>query len=393
MSTVSHSPEILFMQEIKSSMLLKALEGNKESGTPDLQAKLLTLGTEDKSDIINFLGHNKAQLGLLSVQRINYIVEVVEDLLTFLDPINKGTTKEPNAGATLLGSPAEGSKVDDNEVEYGLIPKMKIFSGNPEEGLKFLDSFKLQTQNMRDVKRIASFGALCGPEAGEWFYNKDFQTWFELEKAFKEAWCITYTPVQAFSKAMLLKQDEQEHMRVFASRFEEFRKFFRKDISRDLVIDVFMENTREAVRKHLLEVRKLDLSWDNFLAKVIYLDKMEPRPVVNVDKRKATVVQTVQELANKEVKKTARKNKVKRLKEKISELSQTVQNLSGNSGNSGGNQRDFSKKNIKCFYCGKLGHIERECRAKKKALEQSASGVSSNQASDSKSQAGKAQQE
>ena len=83
------------------------------------------------------------------------------------------------------------------EVEASLLPKPKMFSGKISEGYRFIENFKLRTDNMDETTRVASFKALCGSEVISWLTSQDFASWEDLEKSFKSNWCEKLEPEEA----------------------------------------------------------------------------------------------------------------------------------------------------------------------------------------------------
>ena len=110
-------------------------------------------------------------------------------------------------------------------VERSLVPKMETFSGRVKEGHKFIETFKLQTVNMDDSRRIASFRALSGVLVSSWFKNREYQVWDDLEKDFREDWCIKMTATVAMEKAAKLFQEEHHDIWGYIVKFEEYRFF------------------------------------------------------------------------------------------------------------------------------------------------------------------------
>ena len=60
-----------------------------------------------------------------------------------------------------------------------------MFSGKISEGYRFIENFKLRTDNIDETTRVASFKALCGSEVISWLTSQDFASWEDLEKSFK----------------------------------------------------------------------------------------------------------------------------------------------------------------------------------------------------------------
>ena len=79
------------------------------------------------------------------------------------------------------------------ELSNALLPKMERFSGDPKDGYRFLENFKLVSQGMDDTTRIKFFPALCSAENVNWFKNKSDLSWNQLEERFRASWCIVFS--------------------------------------------------------------------------------------------------------------------------------------------------------------------------------------------------------
>jgi len=124
---------------------------------------------------------------------------------------------------------------------------METFSGRVKEGHKFIETFKLQTVNMDNSCCIASFCALSGVVVSSWFKNRTYQSWDDLEKDFREDWCVKMTATVAMEKASKLFHEEHHDIRGYVVKFEEYRYFFKHSLVTSVQIELFMKNVRPSL--------------------------------------------------------------------------------------------------------------------------------------------------
>ena len=151
-------------------------------------------------------------------------------------------------------------------VDLKLVPKLQMFSGQLQDGAAFLKGFKARTVGLNDESCIANFRALLTGEAGEWFDNKRFSSWEDLEKLFYTHWCITYSPWDAMCLAQKLEQGNDESLMAFTLKFKKYRKFFKKLVDNSIVIDLFISCCRPAIKGHAFNLKMKKLSWDSFVS-------------------------------------------------------------------------------------------------------------------------------
>ena len=55
-------------------------------------------------------------------------------------------------------------------------------------------------------------------------------------------WCIVMSSTTAIVEVAKIVQDESEHIRVYASKFEEYKRFFRDTLTEEAIIAMFLNN-------------------------------------------------------------------------------------------------------------------------------------------------------
>ena len=75
-------------------------------------------------------------------------------------------------------------------------------------------------------------------------------------------------------------QKEHEHIRVYASKFEELHRFFRSTLTEEAVIGLFLNNVRKSLKVHAVGIKRSKPSWDAFLCEITKLDNEEPRDIL-----------------------------------------------------------------------------------------------------------------
>ena len=137
--------------------------------------------------------------------------------------------------------------------------------------------FKMLTTDWDEKQKINAFGGYVGPKAIEWFTHHRFSSWSKLEKAFKASWCDIMTPTEALAKVMHMKQKEDEHIRIYASEFKDYMKFFEGMLTLKGCCELFLQKASDYIRRHMVEIMSLSShNWDEFISKVILFDLIEP---------------------------------------------------------------------------------------------------------------------
>ena len=78
-------------------------------------------------------------------------------------------------------------------------------------------------------------------------------------------------------------QKEHEHIRVYASKFEELHRFFKDTLTKEAVIGLFLNNVRKSLKVHAVGIKRSKPSWDVFLREITRLDNEEPQDVSLVE--------------------------------------------------------------------------------------------------------------
>ena len=74
-------------------------------------------------------------------------------------------------------------------------------------------------------------------------------------------------------------QKEHEHIRVYASKFEELHRFFKDALIKEAVIGLFLNNVRKSLKVHAVGIKRAKPLWDAFLREITKLDNKEPQDV------------------------------------------------------------------------------------------------------------------
>ena len=81
-------------------------------------------------------------------------------------------------------------------------------------------------------------GLLVG-KALSWHLGTVFSSWKELEEESIQMWCIYMSSTLAIVEVAKVYQKEHEHIRVYASKFEELHRFFKDTFTKEAVIGLF----------------------------------------------------------------------------------------------------------------------------------------------------------
>ena len=134
----------------------------------------------------------------------------------------------------------------------------------------------MKSVGMTEPKRMATFVALGGIATALWFERESFSSWAELEEAFKKTWCMNLNPSDAIARACQTFQREDGYIREYIVKFEELKRFFGQ-MSLPTLIDMFMRNTQRAVHDRYKELKRQELTWEQFLTEVTVIDDEEAR--------------------------------------------------------------------------------------------------------------------
>jgi CRISPR/Cas system endoribonuclease Cas6 (RAMP superfamily) len=352
-------------------MVKKALDGDLSIGGSQLQSFVAKLTDLERANCLLFLEGKIDELtaldGLATLDAINLTTQMIDRL----------PTNEPNAGACL-----QYDESLHGGVERSLVPKMETFSGRVKEGHKFIETFKLQTVNMDDSRRIASFRALSGVVVSSWFKNRRYDHWEDLERDFREDWCIKMTASAAMDKVGKLYHEEHHDIRGYVVKFEEYRYFFKHAVVTSVQIELFMKNVRPSLQRHYIELKAKNLSWRDFISEITHLDKEEVR-VTQKGSRKNVVYHTGEDQDDSPSGSQGGglAKEVRELKKRLAQF-EGEKKSSGRPGSSGEGKskkkkRKFDISKSRCHNCGELGHFSRACTNPAKGSKESSSKKSS----------------
>ena len=115
-----------------------------------------------------------------------------------------------------------------------------------EKGYTFLQSFRTQTGSFSDDKWMQIFAELLEGEALSWYLGTVFSSWKELEEEFLQTWCVYMSSTLAIVEVSKVYQKEHEHIWVYASKFEDLHRFFKDTLTKEAVIELFLNNVRKS---------------------------------------------------------------------------------------------------------------------------------------------------
>ena len=108
---------------------------------------------------------------------------------------------------------------------------MGCFHVPVKKGYSFLQSYKTMSEGLLDTRKIQVFSGLQEDEALLWFLSTKFRSWLELKQGFIQMWCVLMTATNAIVEVAKVVQKEHEHISVYASKFEEYRWFFKATLT------------------------------------------------------------------------------------------------------------------------------------------------------------------
>ena len=74
-----------------------------------------------------------------------------------------------------------------------------------------------------------------------------------------------------------LKQEERDKIRIYITKFKEFRLFFKSSLLDKVIIRMFLQGTKQAVKSHSIRIRGMKLSWEHFITEAQEIDNQEYR--------------------------------------------------------------------------------------------------------------------
>ena len=221
-------------------------------------------GENDRKACLHVLKQEARALTCLGADCIRIGSQGSKELCSLLRNI------EPNAGDE-ANSPSEG--VTDS----GIVLWINWFHGPVDKGYGFLQSFKAISAGMSDKGKRQEFSGLLENKVLSWFLGTKFKLWRELEEELLSTWCIVMSSTTAIVEVAKIVQEEQEHIRVYASKFEEYKRFFWDTLTEEAIIAMFLNNVHKVLRIHAMSLKRSKLSWDAFLREITWLDNEEPR--------------------------------------------------------------------------------------------------------------------
>ena len=254
------------MELFNQLTLCNILNGKNDLGTPELRAAVASMSEEQKDNVLVFLECNTEELAGLPNGRGIQANANCRSLLDYLP------TLRPNAGA----NSARIGHRSAYKVASSLLPKFENFLGKVKDGFKFIEKFKMKSVGMTEPKHMATSIALSGIATASWFERESFKSYAELEEAFKKTWCTKLNPSDAIACVCQTFQKEDGYIREYIVKFEELKRFFG-DMSLKILIDMFMRNTWRAVHDSYKELKRQELTWEQFLTEVTVIDDEEAR--------------------------------------------------------------------------------------------------------------------
>ena len=94
------------------------------------------------------------------------------------------------------------------------------------------------------------------------------------------------TTAEELAEASELIHKEEESIRDYISNFEDLCQFLSKHLSNEECIEIIMKNIRLSMRHFDWEIKKKNLSWDNFVQEIIALYDKVSRWEPSKEKRK-----------------------------------------------------------------------------------------------------------
>ena len=233
----------------------------------------------------------------------------------------------------------------------GLSPRWKDLPVRLQKVIFSFSNLKCLLRVLKRLRKIKSFGALLEGDALIWLRSLNNCSWEKLEQEFVKVWCIHLSPTQAMSEVVCVKQQEDESVCLYISKFEGFKRFFVNAVTEETVIDLFLQNVRESLRHHVVAIKRRRLSWDEIIMEILSLNIKEPRRINAGNKGKSVLALSQGGSVPMFVSKAD--------EEEVSKLRKRLQELEGKSPNK------RTAENVCCFKCKKFGHFQRNCKSKK----------------------------
>ena len=134
----------------------------------------------------------------------------------------------------------------------------------------------MKSVRMTEPKKMANFIALGGIATTSWFDRESFVSWADLENAIKKTWCIKLNPSDAIACECQNLQREDGYIREYIVKTEELKQFFG-EMSLPTLNNLFNINTQHAVHNWYNELKRQELTWEQFLTEVTVINNEEAR--------------------------------------------------------------------------------------------------------------------
>ena len=112
------------------------------------------------------------------------------------------------------------------------------------------------TGSYTNNRKMQIFAGLLEGEALSWYLGTSFSSWKELETEFVQNWCVYMSSTTVIVEVAKVYQKEHEHIRVYASKFEELHRFFRSTLKEESVIVLFLNNVRKSFKVHAVGIKR-----------------------------------------------------------------------------------------------------------------------------------------
>ena len=107
--------------------------------------------------------------------------------------------------------------------------------------------------------RIVTFKTLCSLEVAMWLQNQNGNYWKVLKQNFCFVWCKILQLEQAIVEAEKLKQEEGDNIRIYITKFEKLRPFFKTSLSDKVTIRMFLQGTRQVAQSCFIKTKGMKL--------------------------------------------------------------------------------------------------------------------------------------
>ena len=144
---------------------------------------------------------------------------------------------------------------------------MNWLHGPVDKGYGFLRLFKAMSAGMSDKGKRQVFSGLLENKVLSWFLGTKFKLWRELEEEFLSTWCIVISSMTAIVEVAKIVQEDHEHIRVYASKFEEYERFFQ-DFDGRVFISMFLNNVCRVLMINAVSIKRSKLSWYTFMSEI-----------------------------------------------------------------------------------------------------------------------------